>query len=91
MKRLESGDYRYMKRVAKKMSARKDIDFGFPGKGFPEVDCLADYMKKTNMSWEDFYAYLATGYMKPGVEDVLREEFPRTYRIYREVKERSEL
>jgi len=43
------------------------------------------------MNWEEFYTHLAQGEFEGEVEETLKTEYPKAYRIFDQIREKTKL
>jgi len=87
MKRLNKEDYRYMMDVAKELLERRDEnDFGFVCENNKGYMGGGFTVMSAHMNPEEFYTYLAQGEFIQEVEETLRKDYLKAYKIFDEIR-----
>lgn len=92
MKRLGEEEYSYMMQVADELLERRDDnDLRFFRERFDSKYRGGFAFMSAQMNHEEFYTYLAQGEFIPEVEETLRKDYQKAYKIFDRIREECRL
>lgn len=87
--KLSFEDKNKLAKVARKLLRRSTDEGALVRKKDPQAGSGMTYKWEAIKNWEELYTYLAGGVFDEQAEEVLKEEFPEEYAIYKNIKQKT--